>query len=459
MMKKFCACAAVLLLLIAASCSHSPKPSVPVKVSEDQARKIVAWYNSEFYGDRVFKINLPKGKQVIRNGVLMYYVQVVDGMAPGSDLDLFVDSSTADILREDFALVKGGAEIPRELTGLQAVEKKARPAESFVMGMWKIVDLYASEDGSQKSEGVPLNRWTFLEASASKYPTDRVDSLGDSGKWGKRIKVGLGGDEVAWVDAPQVWLSTALAQKDMPDLGLEGAAGSDVVFGSEAETLDFVVEPVQYESDRDASDDHVLATPVLIDSKGTPYPLIVDDSLVRKDLDYDIEGFGLFHRTVMDTLTVALLPGHLKLGLDSVRDAGNDEVAITWSVTGDQQSAEYPSSLLTTRVRREAADDGSLSFTVLRIDRADQEGGSGDLEGSWRSGSGDDAEVYSFHGDSVDYYLHGRLESSGTWKASGGTIEMKIFGATSEYEYSLTGDTLTLGSGKSATMYTKEADE
>jgi hypothetical protein len=453
-MKKPSAGVLTLLLLIAISCSRSPKPSVPVKVSEDQARKIVAWYA---VGNHAYGLELPEGKRVVRNGVLMYFVQV-SGLGDGKVLKYFVDSSTADILKGDFSIEKSGTDIPGELTGLQSAQ--AAPAtESFVMGMWKSIDLYASEDGSQKSEGTPLDRWTFLGSSANKYPTDRVESLGDSGKWGKRIKVGLDGDKVAWVDAPQVWLSAALAQKDMPDLGLDGAVGSDVIFGSEAETLDFVVEPVQYESDRDASDDHVLASPVLIDSKDRPYPLIVGDSLVRKDLDYDIEGFGLFHRTVMDTLTLALLPGHLKLGLDSVRDAGDGEVAITWSVAGDGQSAEYPSSLLTTVVRRETANDGSLSFTVLRIDRAEQEGGSGDLEGSWRSGSGDDAELYSFHGDSVDYYLHGRLESSGTWKASGGAIEMKIFGATSEYEYSLTGDTLILGSGKSSTIYTRESGE
>jgi hypothetical protein len=453
-MKKLSAGAVVLLLLIANSCSHAPKPSVPIKVTEDQARKIIAWYA---VGNHAYDIELPEGKRVVKNGVLLYFVQV-SGLGDGKPLKYYVDSSTADILQGDLSVEKSGTEIPGELTGLQAAP--AAPAtESFVLGMWKSIDLYASEDGADKNDGEPFDRWTFLEASESKYPMEHVLSEGASTKWGRRLKLRLDGDNVAWVDAPQVWLSTALVREDMPDLGLDGAAGSDIAFASEAETLDFVVEPVQYESGRDPSDDHVLAAPVLIDSKDTPYPLIVDDSLVRKDLGYDIEGFGLFHRTVMDTLTVALLPGHLRLGLDSVKDAGNDEVAITWSVAGDQQSAEYPSSLLTTLVRREAADDGSLRFTVLKLVRADQEGGSGDLEGSWRSGSGDDAEVYSFHGDRVDYYLHGRLESSGTWKVSGDSIEMNVFGATSEYEYSLTGDTLTLGSGKSATMYTKEAGE
>lgn len=79
-------------------------------------------------------------------------------------------------IREDFSLEKRGSEILGEVSGLQAPEapRATREAESFVMGMWKSIDLCASEEGIDKSDGEPFDRWILLEASGSRYLMEHV---------------------------------------------------------------------------------------------------------------------------------------------------------------------------------------------------------------------------------------------------------------------------------------------
>jgi hypothetical protein len=440
MTKRLNAATVLMILLVAGSCSKAP--TVPVLITEDVARHIVSLYA---VGDHAYDIEIPPKKQVVKNGVLYYFVRV-SGLDDKKTLDFYVNSNTGDILGKDFQFQQSMSQISAKLIG--AIENsRSSKLTSFVMGMWKTVDLYASEEDRDKAYGTPLERWSLLEVSEKEYPMDDVPCLGSPAKRAKRLKVRLEDGKEAWVDAPQVWISAALAG-DEDSLGLSDAAGKHV--DPQRLLLDFVVEPVSYESPRNDSSDIVLASPVLVDADGRARCLSVYDDVLPDASGYDADGIGAFRRTRMDTLAIALLPGDRKLSLVSSDTDEEGRFNLVWGIRA--KDSEIGTRKFVTLIRYDGGMDEEARYVVVRVAAIEVNVGSGNLEGSWTKGFDASSEEYRFEDDRVSYYSGGRLQDSGSWQRDGDTIKMGFVSGDRSYSFYLSDGLLTLVDGKGGSL-------